>query len=262
MFLNKKRYFFRISLLRVLLVTVPVVFLCFPLYAEEDATPVPLQILPDDNYGVDWVRSVEEGIISPMGILEGKPVKKHKVPEPFIIKSKKKVMTNVLFSHDVHAYWLNCNACHPSVFPKKIGGTKDLSMKAIFQGKFCGKCHDVVAFSIKACYRCHLPRNKDKRKVKIATGKSKRKMYENFALGEIEEAKNIRLGLTGKKAVEKIAAAKKLAAKKVAKKKAEEKRLAAQRVAEKKVEKERLAAKKIADQKTSAKKAAAVKATA
>ena len=259
-FLNRREHFFRIGLLRLLLMIVPMVFLSFPLYAEED-TPVPLQILPGDNYGVDWVKSVEQGMISPISSLDGKPVKKYKLPEPFIIKSKKKVMTDVLFSHDVHAYWLNCNACHPSIFPKKIGGTKDLSMKAIFKGKFCGKCHDVVAFRMKACYRCHLPFNKDKRKAALVAGKSKRKMYKNFALGEVKEAKNIRLGLTGKKAVEKIAAAKKVAAKKAAQKKAEEKRLAAKRAAEKKTAEERLAAKRASEKKVVEEKVAEEKAT-
>lgn len=147
------------SLLNIVLAVSMLIF-CPPSFAEEESSPIPLELLPRDQYDlVDWAKSVKDNIISPIGTLDGSDEVKRDEPGPLIIKSKMKVMTNVLFPHDVHTYWLDCKNCHPSIFAEKHEGTKDLSMMAIFQGKFCGRCHNKVAFRLRECYRCHMARN-------------------------------------------------------------------------------------------------------
>ena len=72
---------------------------------------------------------------------------------------------DVVFSHRFHVKVKkqHCSYCHPEPFKKRRGMTK-FSMKDIWSGKFCGKCHNgKVAFSAKEpgnCSRCH--RKKDK----------------------------------------------------------------------------------------------------
>ncbi len=67
---------------------------------------------------------------------------------------------NVIFSHKLHVKvkGQHCSYCHPKPFKKKAGMTK-FSMKEIWEGKFCGKCHNgSKAFSAKEtdnCVRCH-----------------------------------------------------------------------------------------------------------
>ena len=53
---------------------------------------------------------------------------------------------------------LNCSDCHnPEVFPKMKQGSVKITMKDLYAGKYCGRCHDgKKAFMIKDnCTRCH-----------------------------------------------------------------------------------------------------------
>ena len=120
---------------------------------------VPLTLLPRDKYGlIDWAEGVRMKLISPISSLEGSMEEKT-YDTPVIIKSKMAVMTDVLFPHDVHAYWLSCKTCHPGIFVQTKGGNIDMTMWDILDGKYCGRCHDRVAFPLRECYRCHLDRN-------------------------------------------------------------------------------------------------------
>jgi c(7)-type cytochrome triheme protein len=67
------------------------------------------------------------------------------------------------FLHWFHRIRIRCAVCHPSVFEMKAGANT-ITMEAIREGKFCGKCHPsypdpkaLVAWSITfdACSRCH-----------------------------------------------------------------------------------------------------------
>jgi len=165
-------------------------FFSFILFAEEGVSSVSTENLPKDKYTlVDGAKSVEDSFSSPLGLLEGTTVGESKIPKPFIIKSKTKTVTDVLFSHGVHTYWFNCNSCHPSIFKKKRGETKGLTMSAIFKGEFCGRCHDKVAFRTRACYMCHLPSNARKREEVLNRNNSKEKFYANLALLEKNSAR-------------------------------------------------------------------------
>jgi len=65
----------------------------------------------------------------------------------------------VLFDGTTHkSAGLVCADCHnPEVFPKMKQGTVKITMKDLYAGKYCGRCHDgKKAFLIKDnCTRCH-----------------------------------------------------------------------------------------------------------
>ena len=117
---------------------------------------VPLDYLPRDKYGfIDWSMALAKGIISPKGTLDGKETKAEILfNEDIIIKSKMDFMPDVLFPHTPHNIWLDCKVCHPKIFKMEAGGN-DISMTAIWNGEYCGRCHDKVAFPFRNCFRCH-----------------------------------------------------------------------------------------------------------
>ncbi|GMR05060.1 MAG: hypothetical protein BMS9Abin23_0990 [Thermodesulfobacteriota bacterium] len=117
---------------------------------------ISLKFLPKDRYGfVDWTKAVREGSIAPkdtlMGVAEEKGAS---FDADIIIKSKLDFMPDVLFPHSVHNDWLKCSVCHPKIFLARAGATP-ISMIGIWKGKFCGRCHDKVAFPIRNCFKCH-----------------------------------------------------------------------------------------------------------
>ncbi len=127
---------------------------------------IPLQFLPKDKYGfVDWMKAINMNIIKPrdeIGI-EGTAASEANNIEynkDVLIRAKLDFMPDVIFPHSAHNMWLKCSVCHPKIFKMKAGANS-ISMVAIWQGGFCGRCHDRVAFPIRNCYRCHTaPRKK------------------------------------------------------------------------------------------------------
>lgn len=64
-------------------------------------------------------------------------------------------MRPVIFPHWAHRIRFTCNVCHSEIF-KMRAGSNDVTMAAIIQGKFCGKCHNgEIAWSVDNCHRCH-----------------------------------------------------------------------------------------------------------
>jgi len=67
---------------------------------------------------------------------------------------------DVVFSHVYHVKVKkqHCSYCHPRIFKKKFGADK-FTMRDIWEGKYCGACHNGTrAFSAKDpknCSRCH-----------------------------------------------------------------------------------------------------------
>ncbi len=61
----------------------------------------------------------------------------------------------VTFDGTTHKTY-KCSHCHPSIFQMKFGADK-MAMKDIFQGKYCGVCHNGhEAFSATGnCNKCH-----------------------------------------------------------------------------------------------------------
>lgn len=114
-------------------------------------------VLPMNPRGyVDWMQALREGRIQPRHSLEKEPP-----PESTPLKldivfkiNKAYPVPDVLFPHEPHTMWLDCNNCHPALFVMKQGANP-VSMDRIIKGEFCGRCHGVVAFPISDCFRCH-----------------------------------------------------------------------------------------------------------
>lgn len=115
-----------------------------------------LPSMPKDKFGlIDWMKMVDEGIITPAGSLD---VNKVDVP-PFDmsveIKTKGDFVKDVMFNHKTHTYWLSCEICHTGIF-QMAKGSNHMTMKGIVEGKWCGRCHGKVSFPLADCNRCHV----------------------------------------------------------------------------------------------------------
>jgi len=81
-------------------------------------------------------------------------------PDPIVWTKPVKA---VLFYHKPHTedYGLACEDCHDSLFAMEKGAAEkadDFTMKSLYEGKYCGKCHDgAMAFaSDTRCNTCHI----------------------------------------------------------------------------------------------------------
>ena len=115
--------------------------------------------LPLDRYGlVDWAAAIKEGKVNPIWDLNRSGKKRETRDTKILFVTKSEFVADVLFPHDIHVYWLQCRICHDTVggpiFEKEAGKTP-VDMLGIRQGKWCGRCHDKVAFPISDCNRCH-----------------------------------------------------------------------------------------------------------
>lgn len=106
--------------------------------------------------GIDWERAEEEGKITLKDYLEGVSIKRKPLSSPGDLEVKSHVtnMPDIIFSHKKHAVWNGCELCHPDIFGVRKGSTH-YTMNDIFAGKYCGVCHDKVAFPNLDCQRCH-----------------------------------------------------------------------------------------------------------
>lgn len=110
--------------------------------------------LPRDANGFpDWMRALREGHIRPRGSLsgDGDP----EVLDLDVIMRNTREMPPVRFPHKAHTLWLACANCHPAPFEARAGANR-IAMADIFRGRYCGVCHDRVAFiTFYSCSRCH-----------------------------------------------------------------------------------------------------------
>ena len=124
---------------------------------DEKGRPIAFRVLPSTSKGdIDWVTAIQEEILNPKSSLEGDSEPAGSVLDLDIIfnVSNAYFVPNVVFPHKPHTLWLGCNNCHPSIFSMKQGGNP-VTMDRIAKGEYCGRCHGVVAFSIRDCFRCH-----------------------------------------------------------------------------------------------------------
>lgn len=115
-----------------------------------------LSLLPGDGAGnkVDWVEALREGYISPRSSLaEGV---RDEVLELDVIMGADgpSSMPYVRFPHEPHTRWLGCDSCHDELFREEAGSTP-VTMLAILDGEYCGRCHGAVSFPLTECDRCH-----------------------------------------------------------------------------------------------------------
>ena len=107
--------------------------------------------------GIDWEEAEAKGLIRPMDFVKGVSVKKSsmKMQKDVELASKSTWMEDVIFSHKKHAVWNGCEVCHPEIFPPAGTEAVQYTMLQIFDGQYCGVCHDKVAFPLAECDRCH-----------------------------------------------------------------------------------------------------------
>lgn len=73
-----------------------------------------------------------------------------------------KPVTGVIFSHKAHMdKGLSCEMCHNRLFEmqaKKSQANADFVMESLYQGKYCGACHNgSLAFAANTrCATCHI----------------------------------------------------------------------------------------------------------
>ena len=116
--------------------------------------------IPKDKYGlVDWAKLVKKKIINPRYSLDPKAREAPPLKLNVLIRTKSDFVDDVVFPHDIHTWWLDCNSCHMKLFiPAR--GKNNMSMADMAKGKWCGKCHGKVAFPLTDCTRCHTsPKN-------------------------------------------------------------------------------------------------------
>jgi c(7)-type cytochrome triheme protein len=107
--------------------------------------------------GVDWEKAEKEGKINPVDFLEGVSIKRDKLVDQkdFKLGSKVEGMPDIIFSHEKHTIWNGCELCHPEIFIGIKKGITKYSMVDLYEGKYCGVCHNSVAFPLLDCQRCH-----------------------------------------------------------------------------------------------------------
>lgn len=67
-----------------------------------------------------------------------------------------KLLEKVVFPHWFHRVRYRCNVCHSNIGFIMKAGLEDIKMMEIFEGKWCGVCHNgKVAFQPLNCGRCH-----------------------------------------------------------------------------------------------------------
>jgi c(7)-type cytochrome triheme protein len=123
----------------------------------EEAT----RYLPHDSLGFpDWLRALREGKIKLRYDVRGNA--KPELLDLDVIMRNTKEMPAVRFPHLAHTQHLACSNCHPAPF-RAEKGANGIQMSDIFRGKYCGMCHDRVAFvTFYSCDRCHSVRPDDK----------------------------------------------------------------------------------------------------
>jgi c(7)-type cytochrome triheme protein len=118
-------------------------------------------VLPPDTAGnhVRWVDALRDGYISPRTHLHTET--ENRVLDSTIVMKNTGDAPYVLFPHQSHTDWLDCDNCHERIFASKAGATP-ISMLAILSGEYCGRCHGAVSFPLTECRRCHSVRNPER----------------------------------------------------------------------------------------------------
>ncbi|MFO1352094.1 MAG: c(7)-type cytochrome triheme domain-containing protein [Gammaproteobacteria bacterium] len=113
-----------------------------------------LQVLPPDGAGnkVNWVQALQGGYIAPRTSLWQD--KASKILDSDVVMKGAGSLPYVRFPHKPHSEWLDCVNCHDGIFKAKAGATP-VTMAAILEGEYCGRCHGAVSFPLTECNRCH-----------------------------------------------------------------------------------------------------------
>ena len=113
-----------------------------------------LGVLVPDGAGnkVDWVASLQQGLISPRPSLEGDDAPE--ILETTVLMKNTYPMLYVRFPHKPHTQWMSCETCHDRIFLPQVDANP-INMGKILEGEYCGLCHGAVSFPLTECARCH-----------------------------------------------------------------------------------------------------------
>ena len=65
-------------------------------------------------------------------------------------------MRPVVFPHWFHRIRFRCKVCHADLGFKFKAGGNDINMLKIFDGQYCGACHNnAIAWGVENCVLCH-----------------------------------------------------------------------------------------------------------
>ncbi|MFQ5563402.1 MAG: c(7)-type cytochrome triheme domain-containing protein [Parvularculaceae bacterium] len=79
-------------------------------------------------------------------------------------------MRPVVFPHWFHRIRFRCKVCHSDLGFKFKAGGNDINMLKIFDGEYCGACHNgVIAWGVENCVLCHSGRPGMKTRVHNST---------------------------------------------------------------------------------------------
>ncbi len=114
--------------------------------------------LPKFNFGPDWMKAEERGLIKPADELVGFAPARPRMPlrEDFGITTGLHWVRPVTFSHQKHTVWNGCELCHPEIFATAKKSDVQYTMYSNIEGHHCGACHLKVAFPLNNCAMCHL----------------------------------------------------------------------------------------------------------
>jgi c(7)-type cytochrome triheme protein len=112
---------------------------------------------PDVAGDVDWVAATRRRLVDPADVLQGVTPRRAKmrIDRDVELRTVGTWMNDVIFSHRRHVGWIACELCHPEVFPISRRGDVRIRMADMRAGRFCGACHQGVAFPLSTCQRCH-----------------------------------------------------------------------------------------------------------
>ncbi len=113
-----------------------------------------LSVLVPDGAGnkVDWVASLQQGLITPRPSLEGD--REPEIRETTVLMKNTYPMLYVRFPHKPHTQWMACETCHDRIFLPQVDANP-INMGKILEGEYCGLCHGAVSFPLTECARCH-----------------------------------------------------------------------------------------------------------
>lgn len=109
----------------------------------------------NDEDGVDWMRALNEGIITPRPGLAENAAEEEPTDMDVELVPEGMPEYKVVFPHKSHTQWLVCDNCHAGMF-EMAQGADEITMDKINAGEYCGVCHGKVALpNLESCPACH-----------------------------------------------------------------------------------------------------------
>ncbi len=119
-----------------------------------DSWDAAAKLLPVTLGTADWAKAINKGVVAPRHGLDASSSAQNVLNLDVEMTVEGYEQMTVTFPHEAHTKWLTCAICHDGIYQMKKGANPT-TMAKINAGESCGVCHGKVAFSLKACGRCH-----------------------------------------------------------------------------------------------------------